>query len=112
MDTGIPNLNGSTAFSLVSTREVDPPAFTVSFNVTNLPPTYVECFMDDVAVANSSQSNITRKVVQAEQPISTRVTVFMKQRSQGVLHCHVSTAGVNGVFALADMTTDIKGSIG
>ena len=38
-----PDANPSMQFSLISTRDANPPVFTFTFNVSDGPPTYVTC---------------------------------------------------------------------
>lgn len=108
---GAPSLSGSVALSLLSTREADPPVFSVSFNVSNSLPTYTECDIDGVAVDNDSEANITREVIQALPPVLTTVTLFMKQRTQGAYTCIVSAAGIGGILSQSNMTTYITGCL-
>ena len=97
-------------FSLVSTRDADPPQFTLTFNSSFGPPTAVECVVDDSSL-NTSQYSVYREVKNAHfvrngdrdlmnpsHPDTldvTEVTVTMRVKQAGVYVCTVTVMGRN-----------------
>ena len=95
-------------FSLVSTRDADPPQFTLTFNSSLGPPSVVECVVDGISL-NTSQYSVYREVknahlimndeldsVNAAQPDTldvTEVTVTVRVRQAGVYMCTVTVMG-------------------
>ena len=75
-------------FSLISTRDIDPPIFTLNFEATNSPPTNVICFINDTPL-NVNNYNISRKVLDGSRS-RTEVTVTVKTRLSGIYKCSVS----------------------
>ena len=86
-------------FSLISTRDIDPPIFTLNFEATNSPPTNVTCFVNDKILS----INISRKVIHGLQSTS-EVTVTVKTRLSGTYKCSVSN-----IKGSANTTETIKG---
>ena len=72
-------------FSLISTRDEDPPIFTLNFEATNSPPTNVTCFVNGTTL----YINISRKVIDGSRS-RTNVTVTVKTRLSGTYRCSVS----------------------
>ena len=61
-----PTINGSIQFSLLSTsRDTDPPVLTLSFNVTNIPPSTVTCSVNGVMI-DIPNEDIDRAVTEAQ----------------------------------------------
>ena len=90
-------------FSLLSTsRLATPPVFSLSFNVSDGPPTNVSCTVD----GNEISTELSRVIVDGPGSI-TRVTVTMRQREAGNYHCEVSnervTPGSNAVSNIASL---------
>ena len=79
-------------FSLISTRDIDPPIFKFNFEATNSPPTNVTCFVDDTPLSINNYS-ISRKVIDGSRS-KTEVTVTVKTRIGGTYKCTVSN--ING----------------
>ena len=75
-------------FSLISTRDIDPPVFTFNFEATNSPPTNVTCFIDDTPLSINNY-NIYRKVIDGSKS-RTEVTVTVNTRLGGTYKCSVS----------------------
>ena len=86
-----PVVNSSVQFSLISSRDADPPQFTLSFDVSNAPATTVNCSVNDEPIENMS---VSRDILDGEPPTLTEVTVTIRQRSAGVYNCTVSNARV------------------
>ena len=87
-------------FSLLSTsRLATPPVFSLSFNVSNGPPTTVSCTVD----GNGISTELSRVIVNGPRSI-TRVTVTVRLREAGSYQCSASNARVgitiNGVTAV------------
>ena len=110
IDTAGPDVDTNMQFSLISSRDADPPVFTLSFNSSNGPPTVVECTRDSQAL-NTSLYTISREVLQTqyvqngdvgsvnasepEMPDVTRVTVTVREREAGEYECTVTVMGRN-----------------
>ena len=96
--------------TLVSSRDADPPVFTLTFNSSFGPPTVVECEVNGNRL-NSSQYNVSRVVqypqfvlngeldsVNASMPDTldvTKVTVTLRVRQSGQYRCVVTVMGRN-----------------
>ena len=96
-------------FALTSSRDADPPVFTLSFNSSNGPPTVV------TRTRNNSPINVTfsREVLQSQyvqngdvdslnasepdMPDVTRVTVTVREREAGEYRCTVTVMGRNDI---------------
>ena len=103
-----PVVDPSMKFSLVSTRDTDPPQFTLTFNSLFGPPSVVDCVVDGSSL-NTSQYSVHREVKNAHfvrngeldsiEPSSpdtldvTEVTVTMRVRQAGVYVCTVNVTG-------------------
>ena len=95
-------------FSLVTTRDADPPQFNLTFNSSFGPPTDVVCVVDGSSLT-TSQYSVYREVknahyalngyldsVNAAQPDTldvTEVTVTVRVRQAGVYLCTVTVMG-------------------
>ena len=95
-------------FSLLSTsRLATPPVFSLSFNVSDGPPTIVSCSLN----GNGISTELSRVIVNGPGSV-TRVTVTVRQREAGNYQCIVFndrvTDGNNGrignVQALSNYT--------
>ena len=89
--------------SLISTRDADPPVFTLSFNVSDGPPTDVTC-TDGTNPLTIDSSDLSRVIVNRPQSV-TQVTVTVRMRQAGIYQCTVSNARVangtiNGITAI------------
>ena len=88
-------------FSLLSTsRLATPPVFSLSFNVSDGPPTTVSCSVN----GNGISTELSRVIVNGTGSV-TRVTVTVRLREAGNYQCTVSndrvTDGtINGVTAV------------
>ena len=101
-------------FLLISTRDANPPVFTLTFNVSDGPPTNVTC----ANPLSINSGDISRVVVNGTGSV-TQVTVTMRMRQAGTYHCHVSNTrvsygpspGENGPLAIVSSTASqpIKG---
>ena len=92
-------------FSLLSTsRLATPPVFSLSFNVSDGPPTTVSCTVN----GNGISTELSRVIVDGPGSI-TRVTVTIRLREAGNYQCTVSNARVgitiNGVTAVSDTSS-------
>ena len=77
-------------FSLLSTsRLATPPVFSLSFNVSDGPPTTVSCSVN----GNEISTELYRVIVNGPGSV-TRVTVTVRQREAGNYQCTVSNARV------------------
>ena len=79
-------------FSLISTRDANPPVFTLTFNVSDGPPTNVNC-TDGSNPFTIASGDLSRVVVNGTGSI-TQVTVKVRMRQNGTYQCNVSNARV------------------
>ena len=95
-------------FALISSRDADPPIFTLSFNSSNGPPTMVTCTRGNTAI-DTSLYTVSREVLQTQyvqngdvdsvntsepdMPDVTRVTVTVREREAGEYECTVTVMG-------------------
>ena len=79
-------------FSLISTRNANPPVFTLTFNVSNGPPTDVNCTYGSNPFTIAS-GDLSRVVVNGPGSV-TQVTVTVRMRQAGTYRCTVSNARV------------------
>ena len=79
-------------FSLISTRDANSPVFTLTFNVSNGPPTDVTC-TDGSNPFNIASGDLSRLVVNGSGSV-TQVTVIVRMRQAGTYQCTVSNARV------------------
>ena len=83
-------------FSLISTKDANPPVFTLTFNVSNAPPTDVNC-TDGTNPFTIASGDLSRVVVNGPGSI-TQVTVTVRMRQAGTYQCTVSNAKVTNGF--------------
>ena len=84
-------------FSLISTRDANPPVFTLTFNVSNGPPTNVTC-TDGSNLFIIASADLSRVTVNGPGSV-TQVTVTVRMRQAGTYQCTVSNARVtNGPY--------------
>ena len=79
-------------FSLISKRDANPPAFTLIFNVSDGPPTDVNC-TDGSNPFTIASGDLSRVVVNGTSSV-TQVTVTVRMRQAGTYQCTVSNARV------------------
>ena len=79
-------------FSLISTRDVNPPVFTLTFNVSDGPPTNVTC-TDGSNPFTIASGDLSRVVVNGPGSV-TQVTVIVRMRQASTYQCTVSNARV------------------
>ena len=79
-------------FSLISTRDANPPVFTLKFTVSDGPPTNVNC-IDGSNPFTIASSDLSRAIVNGTGSV-TEVTVTVRMRQAGTYQCTVSNARV------------------
>ena len=105
-----PDVDENMQFALISSRDADPPVFTLSFNSSNGPPTMVTCTRDNITI-DTSLYTVSREVVQSQyvqngdvdsvnasepdMPDVTRVTVTVREREVGEYECTVTVMARN-----------------
>ena len=105
---GGPDVDTNMQFVLKSSRDFDPPVFTLSFNSSNGPPTMVTCTRDSQTL-DTSLYTVSREVLQTQyglngdvdpvnasepdMPDVTRVTVTVREREAGEYECTVTVMG-------------------
>ena len=78
----------------MSPRDSDPPVFTISFNVTDRPPTNVTCKRFEQLLM-IPDSDINRVIVSGEDPILVTVIVTFRIRDPGEYACIVTATNQN-----------------
>ena len=105
MHTAIPNplISSPTIFELMTQpKDTNPPWFSLTFNVTSAPPTYVTCQKNGSYVEFAALfREVTSSVYQTEgativSVVETVVTVFIGTRQPGVYSCAVSVFRSSG----------------
>ena len=79
-------------FSLVSTRDANPPVFTLTFNISDGPPTDINC-TDGSNPFTIANGDLSRVVVDGPESV-TQVTVTVRMRQAGTYQCAVFNARV------------------
>ena len=79
-------------FSFISTRDVNPPVFTLTFTVSDGPPTNVTCTDGSNPFAIAS-GDLSRVIMNGLGSV-TQVTVTVRMRQAGIYQCTVSNARV------------------
>ena len=79
-------------FLLVSTRDANSPVFTLTFNVSDGPPTDVNC-TDGSNPFTIASGDLSRVVVNGTESV-IKVTVTVRMRQAGTYQCTVSNARV------------------
>ena len=82
--------NKSLTFALLSTRDANPPVFTLYFDVTNTPPTTVTCSVNNNTF-NITEKDLNRVPEITVDPIRIGVTVTIKRREAGEYTCTIRT---------------------
>ena len=79
-------------FSLqfLSSVDADPSVFSLSFNVTNRPPTNVTCSINGSQL-NIFNNDLMRTVIKGEDPVTVQVTILFRLRVTGLYQCSVTT---------------------
>ena len=98
-------------FSLISTRDANPPVFTLTFNVSDGPPTDVTC-TDGSNPFTIASGDLSHVIVNGPGSV-TQVTVTVRIRQAGTYHCTLSNTrvtngripGHNGPFATNSSST-------
>ena len=99
------SITGQPTFTLVSTsRDADPPVFTLTFIVDRRPPTVVTCTIDGV-MFNILNDDLSREVLASEGNTSVRVIVTIGMRQGGSYQCTVSNDAPNGNTATSQAIT-------
>ena len=94
------SISTPTEFSLVSTsRDADPPVFTLTFIVDSRAPTVVTCNVESI-MFNILNDDLSREVLASEDPISVQVIVTVRMRQGGSYQCTVSNDAPNGNTAM------------
>ena len=99
---------------MVSANDVVPAVFSLSFNVSDGPPSNITCSINGVMIALPEEL-IIREVLEPVLPILTRVTIIFSAGEEGQYNCTVSNSRVDegtldGVIALAgSFQQEIKG---
>ena len=99
------SITGETEFSLVSTsRDANPPVFSLTFVVDRRPPTDVTCTVDSV-MFSIPDDDLSREVLVSEDPISVQVIVTVRMRQGGDYQCTVSNDAPYGNSATSQAVT-------
>ena len=77
-------------FTLLSTRDANPPVFTLYFNVTNTPPTTVTCSVNSNTI-NIPEEDLNRVPDISTDSVRVGVTITIRRREAGEYTCTVRT---------------------
>ena len=77
-------------FSLLSSRDANPPVFILYFEVTNSPPTAVTCSVNN-NIFNITEEDLYRVQEISTDPIRVEVIVTIRKREAGEYTCTVRT---------------------
>ena len=87
-------MDGNVHFSMVSANDVIPAVFSFTFNVSDGPPTNINCSINDVMIAVPEEL-IVREVLEPVLSILTRVTVIFQTGEGGQYKCAVFNSRVD-----------------
>ena len=79
-------------FSLISTRDTNPPVFTLTFNVSDGPPSDVTC-TDGSNPFTIASGDLSHVIVNGPGSV-TQVTVTVRMRQAGIYQCTVFNSRV------------------
>ena len=82
--------NKNFKFSLLFTRNANPPVFTLYFNVTNTPPTTVTCSVNG-NIFNITEKDLNRVPEKSTDSIRVAVIATIRKREAGEYTCTVRT---------------------
>ena len=82
--------NRNLEFTLLSTRDINPPVFILDFEVTNTPPTTVTCSVNNNTF-NITAEDLYRLPKLTTDPIRVAVIATLRKREAGEYTCTVRT---------------------
>ena len=82
--------NKNLTFTSLSTRDTNPPVFTLYFKVTKTPPTTVTCSVNDNTF-NITKDDLNRVPVISTDPIRVAMITTIRKREAGGYICTVRT---------------------
>ena len=82
--------NKTLKFSLLSTRDANPPVFTLYLNVINTPPTTVTCSVNE-NIFNITEEDLYRVPDISTDPIIIGLTITIRRREVGEYTCTIRT---------------------
>ena len=77
-------------FNLLSTRDANPPEFTLNFEVINTPPTTVTCSVNGKSF-DITEEDLYREIIKSTDSIRVAVTAKIRRREAGEYTCSVRT---------------------
>ena len=92
--------NKAPIFSLLSTRDVNPPVFTLYFEVTDTPPTTVTCSVDGNTFI-ITEEDLNRVPEISIDPIRVAMITTIRKRVAGEYTCTVRTDSSIKLFTTA-----------
>ena len=102
-------------FQLLSTSDANPPVFSLSFTVTDRPPTTVTCSVNGNTFT-ISDNDLIRIVEDAMDPINVTVTVIVRMRVAGMYYCTISNERTDltfsGITDIPPTTTPVRNITG
>ena len=82
--------NKALTFTLLSTRDANPPVYSLYFNVRDTPPTTVTCSVNDNTF-NITEKDLNHVPEMTADPIRVSVIVTIRKREAGEYTCTVRT---------------------
>lgn len=106
MGVGGPVTDPNMTLGLFSQSYMNPPTFSLSFNVSNGPPTIIRCYINDSPIHHHS---LERMIVNGSGSV-TAVSVLVTSNQTGTYTCTVSNdrvldGTINGITATNSTTT-------
>ena len=102
-------------FQLLSTRDANPPVFSLSFTVTDRPPTTVTCSVNGNSFT-ISDNDLIHVVESTMDPINVTVTVIVRMRVAGMYYCTISNERtdltLSGITDIPSTTTPVRNITG
>ena len=85
-----PMINETTLNSLLSTRDIHPLKFLISFNVSDGTVTYINCTLNDTLI----YSNIKQTILSYQLPTKILVELLFQSNDEGWYNCSVPNTKV------------------
>ena len=94
MCSGAPKIIETTFNSLLSTRDVHPLKFLISFNITDGTATYINCILNDTLI----YPNITQTILLHQLPTKILAELLFQSNDEGWYNCSVSNSRVEDKY--------------
>lgn len=92
-----PAIDGNIQFAVTTSRDAQPSVFTLSFNVTQRPPTNILCTFNSTSITLSASDIYRRSIGTLYPNLLVEVQVTIRMRASGVYQCTVLNARVDNL---------------